>query len=354
MCRRLFVAGWVAVAAALAGGQAPKAPANPWAAVETTRLAVRSGDALDARYTPDGEFLVTADDKKNVQFWNPATGKEKRVGGFTPGDRPEGTVIGFSADGTCLICSDLIEGGYNSFVLDLGTGRRTGGGGWSAAGVVDLCHITTDGRFYLAAYKKFARFDFTPIFEKWNPMPGASDNVVGTSFKLPTAELVRHILGVRCALLSPNSKHLATLGPDKAMVLWDTVTSAPAVRIVLPVAPMSFVAFSPDGKRLAAAGGSDNQAHVWTVAGGKKSLSLSGHRATVLSVAFSPDGRWLATSSADQTVKVWDAATGREAATLRGHTKPVRRVSFSPEGRRIASAGEDGAVFVWTASPPKK
>ena len=70
---------------------------------------------------------------------------------------------------------------------------------------------------------------------------------------------------------------------------------------------MSFVAFSPDGKRVAAAGGSDNHAHVWADAGGKKSVSLTGHRATVLSVWFSPDGRWPASVGEDGLVNVWDS-----------------------------------------------
>lgn len=221
--------------------------------------------------------------------------------------------------------------------------------------MVEKCVITADGRFTVVPTKQSSSFGLTPIHEKGNPMPGASENVVGTDIKSPNAELGRHVFGLRCAVLSPSGKYLATVGPDKAMILWDTVTSAPGVRIALPVAPMSFVAFSPDGKRVAAAGGSDNQAHVWTVAGGKKSVSLSGHRATVMSVAFSPDGKWLATSSSDQTVKVWDAGTGKELATLRGHTKPVRRVSFSPDSRHIASAGEDGLVMIWNSvAAPKK
>ena len=81
---------------------------------------------------------------------------------------------------------------------------------------------------------------------------------------------------------------------------------------------------------------------VWDAATGQEILTLKGHTGRVTSVAFSPDGKRLASASRDQTVKVWDAATGQETLTLKGHTDSVYSVAFSPDGKRIASASDDG------------
>ncbi|WP_424099728.1 AAA-like domain-containing protein [Moorena producens] len=105
------------------------------------------------------------------------------------------------------------------------------------------------------------------------------------------------------------------------------------------------VTFSPDGKILATAS-ADNTVKLWTIEG-RELQTLEGHSDNVWSVNFSPDGKTLASASEDGRIKLWNVEDGTELKTLKSYNKKLTSVSFSPDGKTLASAGFDGMVELW-------
>src|SRR5205823_4671825 len=91
----------------------------------------------------------------------------------------------------------------------------------------------------------------------------------------------------------------------------------------------------------------DQTVMLWDMENKQAPIVLRGHTAAVYSVAFSPDGEYLATGSADKTAKFWDVASGKLNFTLRGHTDTVTYVAFSPKGNRLATASYDSTTKLW-------
>jgi WD40 repeat protein len=148
---------------------------------------------------------------------------------------------------------------------------------------------------------------------------------------------------------SPDGKTLAAGSRDKTVRFWDTASGQLQATLKGHRGAVLAVAFSPSGKSLAAVGGGKDFGEVllWNVETGEKQAALFGHTRPVRSAVFSPDGQLLATAGADNMVRLWDGATGEEQGTLQGHVRPVLAAAFSPDGRLLATASNDNIVKLW-------
>jgi WD40 repeat protein len=158
---------------------------------------------------------------------------------------------------------------------------------------------------------------------------------------------------VQALAFSRDGRWLAAENSSNSVAVWDTATGREILTLPSDKPPPALhrtwvysIAFSPDGRELAS-GVDDQTVRVWDLSTGKKVRDLIGSHRSVIYIAFSPDGRFIASGDDDKTIQIWDASTGAKLWTLSGHSKPVFAVAFSPNGRLLASASGDKTIKFW-------
>jgi WD40 repeat protein/tetratricopeptide (TPR) repeat protein len=178
-----------------------------------------------------------------------------------------------------------------------------------------------------------------------NPNEAIGDQVESSQINSPNP--------VKSVAFSSDDKFLASGHDDGTILLWNVETEEPmGTPLAGHRAAVNSLVFSPEeGDYTLASGSADHTIIFWDIETGEKIHTLSGHYASVQSVAFSPDGRILASGGDDRRINLWDTHTGEEIQQLPPQEGPVQSLAFSPDGQMLASGGSDGKIILWVVNP---
>jgi WD40 repeat protein len=296
---------------------------------------------IAAAISPDGRTALTGSADYSLRLWDLATGEElQRFIGHS--DWVFG--VAFSPDGRRAYSCSVDE---TARVWDLMPGnliRRFDTEGQTAIHSVD---ISRDGKLALSGHEDGAVM-------LWDAATGQVIRTMGEG-------VAGHTAAVYGVALSPDAKLAVSGDLNGHVTLWDVNTGTEIRHFEGHTNAVLSVAFSPDGTQIATSSGepqqaepgSDNTVRLWDVATGAEIRRFEGHTDAVWSVAFSPDGTKLASSSGplliegDKSVRVWDIATGKELVRFEGHTGVVGSVTFSPDGEYVLSGSDDATARLW-------
>jgi RNA polymerase sigma factor (sigma-70 family) len=296
--------------------------------------------------SPDGKIAATAGADRTIRLWDLATGKQLRQ--FT------GTGATFSSDGRMFATH---SGDGPVCLRELPAGKIV----HQFAGSCPV--FTPDGKLVASV---------SPAEGKhW--ASGYTDIVLR---EVATGQEVRRLRGhpghVHCLAFSPDGKTLASgaagqrtegKNVDEApqvvntIRLWDVASGQERFQFGGDKHSVYALAFAPDGRSVASGSyttgaykkrrESDAAVHIWETATGKERLQLHGHQGWVSSVAFTPDGRFVAAGGLDHSVRLWELLTGKEVRSFEGHREMVKAIAFVPGCKALISASSDTTGLVW-------
>jgi WD40 repeat protein/serine/threonine protein kinase len=328
------------------GADFPDNTVRLWDAATGTPLAVMAGHENmvgSLAFNPDGMLLATASIDQTVRLWEGTTGRPMSV---LKGHADWVNAVAFSPDGRRIVSasSDL-----TLRMWDAADGQPRAVLRGHEGSVWDLAY-TADGALIASASEdRTVRLWDADLIERDGVFRGHEKYLYDIAF-------------------SPDGTRMATAAWDHTVRFWDPIDGRQAgllrhdsskggksAALRFDDAYIVALAYSPNGRTLATVT-RDNRVYLWDVRSGEPRRVLdvpTDDWAMHPRAAFDPTGRLLATGGADALVRLWDVATGEQVATLRGHEGCVSDVVFSPDGAFLLSAGADRTIRLWDTATRK-
>src|SRR5216684_1824537 len=336
-----------------------------WA--QGARLDGHRGPVTSVDFAPDGSVLLSSGEDGTLRAWGPLTAGARsqppmrlvRGEGHQPANRaafvPPGTVVSGSSDGTVRFFSldgqqlarintshgaittlavpakgTIAALGQDSAVLLVDPVPRAPVARLEGEDASSAIAVSADGAALVSANRDGR-------LRLWKVSPGAREARLPGAADFP---------GGTALTFSPAGQRVAVGDSAGHISLWDLAKARAVGEMDLLHGPVASLAFSRDGKLLAAAGHEEN-AYLFELTHGDR-VAMEGHTDPVNCVAFSPDGAEAATGSADGSVRLWSAPAGQSRRVLSAAGMgPVLSVAYSPDGKLIAAAGGDKLIRIW-------
>lgn len=284
--------------------------------------------------SPDGRMLASASLDRSVRLWNARTGEPIRM---LTSHQDEVYSVAFSPDSKMLASSD-----YSGTILI-----------WSMTSVRPVRKLQIKGWSTSLAFSSDGN-----LLAVANQQPGTVIFNARTGAVIRTLETGGYTNSVA---FSPDGRFLATA--SSVISIWSMETGKREKALRGHTDSIRSVAFSADGEFVASSGG-DKTARIWRLSSAEQLKSFETStpilttqsdkpfrwKLTVIGVAFSADGKTLATATG-RSVHLWDIATGSNFGTLVGHGRYVTSICYFPDGRSLASGSLDNTIRIWSISP---